>query len=228
MFGRELLKLRHCLIQFQTFAINQTIGILDIANLIGREFTSFQAFAVDALRHAWGTGYHRVSRHVTIDAAVHANKCMRADMAKLVDACLATEYHPITNMHMTRKRCAIRHDGFAANDAVVRNVHIGHDPVVITDNRDAFVLGRAATNRDKFMDGISIANFETCRFTGVLLVLRIIANLRKLVDAILFADRRRPVDNNVTINARTVTDRDVVADNTKWPDLDVVADRRGL
>src|SRR5690606_6624312 len=65
---------------------------------------------------------------------------------------------------------------------------------------------------------------EAGRLARVFLVLRIVADRRKLEDAVVLADRRRPFDDRVRLDARAAADHDVVADNRVWADVRVRVD----
>ena len=101
---------------------------------------------------------------------------MRANTAKLVHAGKATKDRPISDMNVARECRVVRHDRVAADDAIVRDMHVSHDPVVITDDRFTLILHGAAADRAKLANRISFADDQTCPFASVLLVLRIIAD----------------------------------------------------
>ena len=63
-------------------------------------------------------------------------------------------------------------DGVVADLAVVRDVHVGHDPVVVAEARDARVLHRAAVDRAVLADRVAVADLDRGGLAGVLLVLR--------------------------------------------------------
>ena len=131
-------------------------------------------------------------------------------------------------MHVSGERRVVCHDRLAANDTVMRDVHIGHDPVVVTDDRIADVLGRAAAERAKLADRVAVADDQAGRFVRVFLVLRIVTDRRELVDMIVLADFRRTVDDHVTIDACAAADLNCVADDRVGPDLDIVGDDRSI
>jgi hypothetical protein len=198
--------------------------VLDIANLLRRKVPTLQAFTVNPLRARRLTGYHRVGRNVTADPGVHAKKGMRANPAKLMGAGKSCTYHPVTHMNMTGERRVIRHDGFVANYAVMRDMTVGHDQVVVAQNRLAGVLYRSTADRTKLANRVPITDCETCRLVGVLLVLWIITDGGKLIDMIIFAYFRRAVDDDVTVNPRTAANFDMIADYGVRADLNIVGD----
>ena len=59
---------------------------------------------------------------------------------------------------MPAKRCVVCHNGLITNDAIVRDMAIGHDPVIVTDDRLTDVLGRATADRAELTNRIAIAD----------------------------------------------------------------------
>jgi hypothetical protein len=74
-------------------------------------------------------------------------------------------------MHVTRNLRIARKNRVVANLAIVRNVHISHDPIVITQLRNAIVLRRTGVNRSELANGIAITDLQAGWFTAVFHVL---------------------------------------------------------
>src|SRR5690606_21305259 len=105
-----------------------------------------------------------------------------------------------------------------ADDAIMRDMRIGHDPVVVADLGDAPILQRAAVDGRVLAYRVAMADHEACRLARVFLVLRRIAYGGELKDVVVFADRRRPFDHGMRLDARAAADLDVVADDGKGTD----------
>ncbi len=69
----------------------------------------------------------------------------------------------IINSDMPCQRRVIRHDGMVANDAIMGDMHIGHNPVMAADFGRAFVLNRATIKGTKLTDDIVITDFKQRR-----------------------------------------------------------------
>ena len=67
------------------------------------------------------------------------------------------------------------------------NVHIRHDPIVVTQLRNAIVLSRTGMNRGELPNGITIANLQAGWFTAVLHVLWRATDGRKMSNGIFNA-----------------------------------------
>ena len=62
---------------------------------------------------------------------------MCANLAELVDEAEAAEDHVVVDLDVPCQRGGIGEDALVADDAVVGDVHVGHDPVVVADPGDA-------------------------------------------------------------------------------------------
>ena len=66
--------------------------------------------------------------------------------------------HLEQDMNVTGQRGIVGHNRFVANNAIMSNVYVRHDPVVIAKDRLALVLRRAAAYRAKLTNGVAITN----------------------------------------------------------------------
>ena len=118
-----------------------------------------QAFGVEAAHRQRVAVDHHEGRHVLRHVALEADHRVRADLAR-------TGARPVRPPTITQSpRCTwpasvalVGQDGVAADLAVVRDVHVGHDPVVVADARDARVLHGAAVEGAELADGVAVAD----------------------------------------------------------------------
>ena len=110
---------------------------------------------------------------------------------------------------MTRNRGVVGEDRMVAHDAIMSDMGIGHDPVVVADERDARILDRPAIDRRVLANRIAIADLEPGILAVVFLVLRVVANRRERKDVVIATDRRRPLDDHVRLDARSAADLDI-------------------
>ena len=127
-------------------------------------------------------------------------------------------------MHVPRHLACVRENGVAADLAVVRKMHVRHDPVVVADAGDADILGGAAVDRDIFADRIAVSDLNRGGLVSIFLVLRRSANGRELVDAVCPADPGVPLEDDVRPDPRSLTDLHVLPDDRKRADLHAVRD----
>ena len=74
-------------------------------------------------------------------------------------------------MHMASQLRIIGKNRVVAHLAVMRQMHIGHDPVVVAHTGHADIAGRANIEGTKLADGVALANDQLARLARILLVL---------------------------------------------------------
>ena len=134
---------------------------------------------------------HHKWRYVLGNGAAHCCKTVLANLGELVHQRKTAEYGMTMELHMSRQGSAVRHDDMIANDAIVRDMGIGHKQVVAAYLGDALVLLGAAMQGRKLANRIAVAYFEPSDFVGVLFVLWVFTNGRKLINPVLLADSSR-------------------------------------
>ncbi len=149
---------------------------------------------------------------------------MRADPAELVHAGETRQDHVVADHHVAGQRRIVREHRVIADDAVVRHVHVGHDPVVVADPRRAAAFVRAAVQSDELADQVAIADDQLAALAAELLVLRNRADRGELEDAVVAPDPRRALDHDVRSDRSAVADFDVGADHAVRADADAGAD----
>src|SRR5210317_1212870 len=204
------------------------ISVLDVANLVRGKIAPLQAFAVNAARHGRLSRHHGVSGNIAIDACVHAEKSMCSDLAELVHARESTTDYPVPDMYVACQRSVIGHNRFVADHTIMRDVHVGHDPVVIPDNRVTCILRCATTESTELANRVAVANDQACRLPSVLLVLGVIADRGELVDMVVPADLRWAVYDDMAFDTCAATDLDVVSNYRVGANLDIVCNSRAV
>src|SRR5665647_1574787 len=95
----------------------------------------------------------------------------------------------------------------------MRQMHISHDPVVITQARHADILSSTQVEGAEFAYGVVVADFQPCRFIRIFLVLRYFTQRTKLKNTIVSADARMPVDHHMGTYHRPWTYLDMLTDD---------------
>ncbi len=224
LFRNKVLHLLHRGRKLLPFAIHKTISVLDIANLLAGKAPTFQTFAVDSLRRSRLTGYQGVGGNVAIDSRIHSQECVGAHATKLMNSRKSAAYYPIAQMNVPRQCRIICKYCLIADNAVMRDMAIGHDPVVIAQHRFTGVLNCAAADCTKLANRVAITNTQTRRLTSVFLVLGVIANGGELIDVVVLADACRTVNNNVAINLAPPADLDAITNHGIRTYFDIVRD----
>ena len=167
-------------------------------------------------------GHHHEGRHVLRDMALKAGHGVGPDVAELMDARQAAHDHPIPHVHMAGEGGVVGQDGVRAHLNVVRQMHIGHDPVVVTQAGDARVLDRAAVEGAELPDGVAVADVQGGGFAAVLHVLRRTAQHGVCMDAVVAADDRGPLDDAMGPHLGACADGHARADQRIGADGDVL------
>jgi len=132
----------------------------------------------------------------------------------------------IANHHVTTQGRAIGENRVVADDAVMRNVHISHQPVVIADSGQTLLLCRAPVDRTEFANGVVIAYFQPRCLAAILLVLWNLTDGCELVDPVVAADPRFALDHRMRPNRRARANLDIAIDNRVRTHLDIVRKAR--
>src|SRR5690242_1821140 len=151
---------------------------------------------------------------------------MRAELAVLVHADVAGNDQPIADFHVPGQ-CRIVGEHHAVADlAVVRDVHVGQQPVVVTDAGDTATLAGAAVDRDELADQVAIADHQFGALAGKLLVLRGTTDRGELADPVVAADPGGTLDYHVRADHGALADLHVRTDHAVGANGDVRADDR--
>jgi hypothetical protein len=151
---------------------------------------------------------------------------VRADPAELMHRREAAKYRIVSNVHMAGQLGVVREYGVIADLAVVREMHVGHDPVVVADPRHARVLGCAAIKGAKFAYRVVVADFEPRRLAVVFFVLRHLSQRHELVNAVIGADPGMPGYDRVRADAAARSDFKMLAYDRIRTNFDVGGDAR--
>ena len=141
-----------------------------------------QPLGVDAVRLGRGAAAgHHVGRHVAQHDRAAGDEGVHAHAAELVHHSAAAENDVIMDGDVAGERARmLARTVWLPTCAVVRQVHIGHDPVVVAHARDAHVLRGAGVEGAELADRVVIADLEPGRLAAVLLVLRHLAQRHEL------------------------------------------------
>ena len=96
-----------------------------------------------------------------------------------------------------------------ANDAIVGNVSVDHQKVVVSNFGDTASLDRAAMDRDTLPDSVAIAYFHDGWFSGVLQILVVFSDRGERVDCVVSTNAGVPTDDNVRLKDGALANPDV-------------------
>jgi hypothetical protein len=152
-----------------------------------------------------------------LDNGTTREERVRPDLHMLVHRGQTAEDDPIANLNVSSQRSAVGEYYIVTDDAVVCDMRVRHEEIVVTDSRDARVLHGAAIDRATLSKHVSVANLEACGLAIVFLVLRRIANGSKLKKPVVGSDSRRTIDDHVRTDDGARTDLHVRADDAEGP-----------
>ncbi len=182
--------------------------------------TATQTFGIHraGVRRLPFAGHKR--RQVGKQQAAHGREAVRPQAQELAHHGEAAQDHPVIHMHMTCQLGVVGKNGVAADLAIVRQVHISHEQVVVADARDAATGDRARIEGTELADGIAIADDQLRGLTRVLLVLRGSAQRGVVVDGVVAANRGVAFDHAVRAHRGAFTDLHVRTDDAVRADRD--------
>src|SRR5215469_10211270 len=201
------------LAELQVAAVDQPVRLTDRANLFLREAPALESLGVDSVRRTRITRYHHVGRHVARHNRPARQERVRANLAILVHGRQAAENDPVADLDVSAERGTVGKYRVASHGAVVRDVRVGHEEIVIADASDALVVSGAAVDRAALAKHVAVADLEPGRLAAILLVLRRIAQRGELMNPVTRPDRGRAVDDDVRPDDRAGTDTDIGADH---------------
>ena len=136
-----------------------------------------------------------------------------ADAHALQYPCEAAHRGPVADLHMARQGGVVGHGDLVAQGAVVRNVHVGHDPVVVADTGHAGILDGAQVEGAELTDGVAVADHQPGGFTRVFFVLRHSAQGVELEDPVVCADAGVAFDHAMCAHGGACADGHMGADD---------------
>src|SRR5690606_23877275 len=134
------------LIDLEIAPIQDLVRLFQGGDGVGRVAAPVEPFAVDAHGPEGIARPDDIARKDLTDGAGTAYHAVVADAHELVYGRRSAQYGPVIDVDMTGQLNAVGDDRVIGDLAIVRNVHIGHDPVVVAHAGYADVLRRAGVD----------------------------------------------------------------------------------
>ena len=106
------------------------------------------------------------------------------------------------------------------------NVHISHDPIVITNFCNALILNRACVQRSELTNHIAITNDQLSWLTAILHILRGTTYRSKVTNLVFLTNGRATFNNSVCANLSLSTNFDIRANNCIRSDFNALCNLR--
>ena len=205
----------------QIGAQEETESLFERIEALASETGAFEADGVEAVaaRFARRDNF-REWKHILGDHGVGADVGVAADAAELLHGRKGADGGVIVHDDVAGESRAIDENCVAADLAVVADVGVGHDQIVIAHAGDAAALHGAAADGAKFAKGVAVTDFERDALARIGEVLRIATDDGKGIQAIIFSEARGAFDDGVMIEDAAVAEFDFVADNRERADAD--------
>ena len=129
----------------------------------------------------------------------------------------------VLHMNVSGELRAVFENDAVADDAIVRDVRVGHDEIVAADARDVAAFVRAAVGGGKFAEFIGVAHFEPGALAVIGEVLRIAADGGERIKMVVAAKSRRAAHHRVVIDNAAVAEFHFVADNGESADSNILS-----
>ena len=135
-----------------------------------------------------------------------------AHLAKLVYQGKSSQYRVVSHANMACQTRAIGEYGVVAHLAIVGNMGIGHDKIIVTDNRSRSALRRAPAYGAILPDNIPIPNNEAMITPIETQMLWRITDRRKLKDFIVAPNLGVGLDDHVRTNPGIISNGNTLVD----------------
>src|SRR4051812_38352357 len=132
---------------------------------INRETSSLQSNRINtciAQRRAAGFD---IRRNIFSNKGTTTDKCMLADLYKLVNGTNTTKPNPVAKLNVTGKLCVIAKRTVITDITIVTDMAVSEDPAVVANNRFP-TIGGTPVYSNKFANGCIVADLNKCVFTG--------------------------------------------------------------
>ena len=173
---------------------------------------ALQAFGVNAIRLSLMARGNNLGRNIFEYTGTDRRDAMRAYHAKLMHRGKAPENGVIAHMHMPRERSVIGKNSVVANLAVMRDMTVGHNPIIVAYLSHADVLRGAAIQCAKFADDIPLANFQTGGLARIFFILRNFPYRGELKNFVLPTNARMPGNHGMRAYPAARFNLDMFAD----------------
>lgn len=211
-----------CFVEFQIATIKQLVGFFQGSNGLWRIVAPAKPFRIDAYRTKRIARTDEIRRCILAHGAGATYHGVVADAYKLMDGAEASKDCPVADMHVPAKLHAIGNDGMVRDLAIVRDMRIRHDPVIIQNARNTGILRGTGIDGDVLAHRIAIPYFEPGWFATVFLILRHSAYRAEPVEIIIDAYGRVAVYHAVRAYYRTLAYRYMFADDAERTYADIV------
>lgn len=215
------LHFRHGGGEHEAFAEEHFESGADGVDLIARDAGASHADDVDA-DHVVDVLLNDERRNVLGRRGTAADHRQSANADELLGGAVARKDHVVLKSAMAADEGPVREDAAIANDAIVSDMAVHHEEIVITD--DSFHgVGGAAMNGHLFAEDVAIADFDAGRLVVIFEMLRPFAQDSAGIDEVASAEGHGPEEIRAGADDAIIADGHGAIDDGEGADLDVLA-----
>src|SRR5690606_34233927 len=133
---------------------------------------------------------------------------------------------PVVDMDMPSQLHIVGNDGVRTDLAVMSDVHIGHDPVVVAQAGHSDILNRAGVHRHILPEHVAVTDFQPGGLAAILFVLRHAPDRAEPVKHIVGTDGGVAVDDAMRTHLGARPNGDMRANQAVGADFNVVSEHR--
>ena len=137
---------------------------------------------------------------------------MNTDSAKLMHSGESANSRIVLDNDVPGQGCRVGHDDVIAENAIMSNMCVDHEEIVIPNQGPTAALGCSPVHCDIFSKYVVIANYQLGVFPLVFEVLRRQPNRAIGIKLTVLADLRASVDHHVRSYLATLPEGDMIAD----------------
>jgi hypothetical protein len=199
--------------QKQRRAEDQAVGFFQGPDGVFLEAPAFQADEIEPVGFGTVTGYQKIGGNIFRDRGSASDDTVGPDAGKLMNTGQAADNRVIFHMDMAGQIGRIDHDDMMTQLAVVSDMTIGHNQVMVAHDRDPDIRHRCAMDRDKFPNGIIISDHDPGGLPSELQVLGLNTDRSKLKDTASLADIGMGLNDYMGTDDGIFPDMDIRTDN---------------
>src|SRR5690625_2904331 len=169
-------------------SIEQFIGFFDCRDRCWIKSSTTQAFGVDTNRSKGIASTNGIGGNILADGTGATYHAVRTNPDKLMHCRQATQHNPVSNMNMACQLNPVRHNGVATNLAIVGDMNISHNPVIVRHPGGTHILYSAGIDGDIFPYHVAVADGQVSCFALIFFILRVPPYGAEAVEGIVFTN----------------------------------------
>lgn len=170
----------------------------------------------------------RIGKRILDDNGISADKRLAPDTGKLMNAAKGADRYVVGCDDVAGECDAVGKDITIPDQAIVRDMNLGHEQIIVTNLRQAAAAGGAAMYSYSLADLVALADLGSRRFAFVLQVLRRQADRRERENMRVTPNPCVAVDHYMRFKPHAAFQNGVAPDSREWADIAALTDRSSV